>query len=99
MYIHGTMHGMNTTSSLTELREQINAVDSQLVENLNRRAELALALGEIKSAAGQKIYDPAREGEVIARVNSLNNGPLPKGSLEDIYRTIITACREIQARP
>jgi chorismate mutase/prephenate dehydratase len=93
------MHGMNKTSNISELRQQINAVDSKLVEYLNKRAELALALGEIKTAAGKKIYDPTREGEVITKIDALNQGPLPKGSLEEIYRTIITACREIQVRP
>jgi hypothetical protein len=31
-------------------------------------------------------------------IDNLNDGPLSKGAVEDIYAAIISACREIQLR-
>ncbi|HSX05186.1 MAG TPA: chorismate mutase [Candidatus Saccharimonadales bacterium] len=83
-------------SDIGSIREQINSLDEKIVGLLNERAKLALELGRIKATLGQKTYDPIREGAVIANIDRLNKGPLPKGSIEDIYRSIMTACREIQ---
>lgn len=85
-----------TAQSLTELRKNIDDIDSQLVALLNERARLAVAIGRSKAQTGKVVYDPTRERAVLGKIDSLNQGPLPKGSLEDIYAAIITACREIQ---
>lgn len=93
------MHDMNDSSEqLQELRTQIDSVDAQLVALLNKRAELAVTVGNIKASTGQKVYDPSREGDVISKIDALNDGPLSKGAIEEIYGAIITACREIQMR-
>jgi len=79
------------------LREEIDQLDGQLVRLLNERARLAIEIGKLKAAAGTKVYDPTRERVVIERIDALNHGPLGKGAVEEIFATIITACREIQA--
>lgn len=88
---------MMDETQLDLVREQINGIDEQLLELLNRRANLALKACAVKDGDAP-IYDPARESEVLTRTVALNKGPLPKGSVEDIYATIITACRELQLR-
>lgn len=82
--------------SLEELRTIIDDIDSQIVVLLNERAKTAQQTGKIKSGLGREAYDPNRERRVLNKINKLNLGPLPKGSLEEIYAAIITACREIQ---
>jgi chorismate mutase/prephenate dehydratase len=86
-------------NDITPLREQINTIDAQLVRLLNQRAEVAVAIGDIKAVTGQQVYDAAREGAVFAKIEALSQGPLSKGAIEEIYRAIIAACREIQTRP
>jgi chorismate mutase/prephenate dehydratase len=81
------------------LREQINTVDEQLLSLLNKRAELALAIGAVKAASGQPVYDPAREDAVFTKLEKANAGPLSTGAIDEIYRTIIAICREMQVRP
>jgi chorismate mutase/prephenate dehydratase len=81
---------------IDSLYHEIDAVDTQLVQLLNQRAEKAVAVGRLKNTTGQKIYDPVRENVVFDHIGELNGGPLPKGSLEEIYRTILSASREIQ---
>jgi chorismate mutase/prephenate dehydratase len=82
--------------SLSELRDDINAIDLQLVMLLNSRASVAVQIGAVKATEGQAVYNPTREGQVINRVAEANQGPLPKGSIEEIFNAIISACRQIQ---
>jgi chorismate mutase len=84
------------SDDLQQLREQINQIDDQLVQLISTRAEIALGLGKLKAKDGHDIYDPARERIILDRVDRLNQGPLDKGALEDVFACIITACREIQ---
>lgn len=80
------------------LRDHINAINAQLVQLLNERAKLAVEIGKLKEETGAEIYDPARERAILEQINELNQGPLDRGAMEDIFATIITACREIQVK-
>jgi len=50
---------------LLALREQIDAIDRELLSTLNRRAALAKAVGEVKKREGTVAFRPEREAEVI----------------------------------
>jgi len=83
---------------LAELRSQIDAVDAQIVELLNRRAGFAQRVGEAKKLIDAPVYRPEREAQVIARLRALNAGPIGASGLEAIYREVISACRELERR-
>ena len=52
---------------LAELRVQIDALDTQLLELLSQRAKLSLAVGQAKARAGNaRVYDPVREAQLLA---------------------------------
>lgn len=85
-------------TDVREIRRQIDTVDEQLLVLLNERARLALAVGKAKRGSGKQIYDPTREAEVLNRLTELNNGPLGKGAVEEVFAEIITVCREIQGQ-
>ncbi|MCE2652107.1 MAG: chorismate mutase [Planctomycetaceae bacterium] len=76
--------------TLAALRERIDEVDRRLVELLNARSELVVEVGKVKRATGTPIYAPHREAEVLARVLSMNNGPLPGRTIEGIYRELMS---------
>ncbi|MDR1849116.1 MAG: chorismate mutase, partial [Zoogloeaceae bacterium] len=68
---------------LSGVRREIDALDEQLLEILNRRARCAKQVGEIKARhqgeggdTGHG-YRPEREAEVLRRLQALNQGPLP----------------------
>src|SRR5690606_1022337 len=52
---------------LRQLRDEIAAVDDELVSLLARRLALAREIGEIKTSLGIPVLDPAREAEVVRR--------------------------------
>jgi len=53
-------------------RKQINALDVELLRLLNRRARVALKVGESKSASGVHLCDYTREREVIEHMCAAN---------------------------
>jgi chorismate mutase/prephenate dehydratase len=76
--------------TLDELRKQIDALDQQLVELLNRRAEVVVQIGKLKSADGTPVYAPDREKMVLEKVRGANRGPLPDKTIVAIYRELMS---------
>ncbi len=76
---------------LESLRDEIDRIDSQIVDLLNQRVQAAAEIGMIKNELGVDPYDPAREEQVFGKLEKLNNGPLHKDSLRIIYREVISA--------
>ena len=82
--------------SLEELRKRIDEVDSQLVELLNKRVNIALEIAELKKRNDLRIFSPEREDLVLKKVVEKNPGPLPDENLENIYREIISSTRSME---
>lgn len=51
---------------LSELRQDIDRIDSEIFRLFGERAEVAAGVAEYKRAHGKAVYDPAREREKIA---------------------------------
>src|SRR6184192_3076364 len=84
--------------SLEDRRKQINALDSELLRLLNKRAALALKVGESKTASGLSLCDHTREREVIERMCAANEGPLDDRAIVELFRAVIHESRRIQTR-
>jgi len=86
-------------AELAKVRDQIDALDRELVELLNRRAALGREAGRTKALAGRRaVHDPEREREVLLRVAMANAGPLSQADLLSIYRRIVAATRSVEHR-
>jgi chorismate mutase / prephenate dehydratase len=81
---------------LLALRTQIDALDRELLTLLNRRAALALEVGEIKKREGSAVFRPEREAQVIDNLKAFNAGPLAAESVAPIWREIMSACRSLE---
>ncbi len=86
-----------TPPELAALRERIDRLDHELLELLNRRAELALQVGEIKKREGSVVFRPEREAQVIDGLKAVNRGPLDSRSVAPIWREIMSACRALES--
>lgn len=85
--------------SLEETRQQIDAVDQQLIRLLNERAELVQRVGEIKKKDGLDIYVPGREEKLLRKLSELNraqNGKLTEKAIRAIYREIMSAALALE---
>jgi chorismate mutase/prephenate dehydratase len=83
--------------ALLALRAGIDAVDRELLGLLNRRAELALSVGELKKHEGTAVFRPEREAQVIDGLKAANPGPLATASVAPIWREIMSACRALES--
>lgn len=84
-------------ADLQALRSRIDGLDRDLLGLLNRRAELALQVGEVKQARGAAAFRPEREAQVIAGLKAANPGPLRADSVAPIWREIMSACRALES--
>lgn len=81
---------------LEECRNEIDAIDSEILTLLNQRAKIVREIGEIKLKAGMSITDWDREAEIIRKVARENDGPLGDEAAARIYRGILRESRQIQ---
>ena len=81
---------------IKDLREAINGLDEQILEALNKRAGLSLEIGRLKSGSREEVFKPFREKDVLQRLQTVNQGPLPNEHLQAIYREILSSSRALQ---
>ena len=78
-------------AKLSEIRQQIDTIDTELIALLNARADLVHEVGLIKKEAGLSIYAPEREESLLQALVRKSEGRLPDHSIRAIYREIMSA--------
>ena len=81
---------------LKDCRREIDDIDDRILELLNRRADLAMRIGEIKKAQKQKLYVPSRERAIFERLMRHNSGPFPADAIQRVFREIISASLSLE---
>ncbi len=81
---------------LAACREEIDALDRQLVALLNERTAIVEKIGQAKKEAEMAVYEPKREDAVYANIAASNQGPLTNDALKRIFERIIDEMRKIQ---
>lgn len=85
------------SQALLALRDQIDALDKQLLALLNQRARVAEQVGEIKRAEGTPFFRPDRVAQVIEKIRAANPGPLKAEHVSAIWREIMSACLALES--
>lgn len=89
---------------LLELRQQIDALDSQLQELLIQRTALTQQVGELKRSTpsfinrGQFMY-PGREAMILRRLVERHRGAMPVQALMQLWREIMMATLSVVEQP
>ncbi len=87
-----------TDDKLKPLREQIDAIDTQILDLLNRRARVAQEVGHVKAETNAPVFRPEREAQVLRKVGNNNPGPLDSNDVQTIFREIMSSCRALERR-
>jgi chorismate mutase/prephenate dehydrogenase len=75
---------------LTNLRDEIDDIDSDLVKLLQRRLAVTSKVGQLKSSVGRPIYDAKREASLFAkRREQASEAGLSPDLIEDILRRLM----------
>jgi len=79
-----------------ELRREIDGLDKDILALLNRRAACSMEVGRIKAGAGDVVFKPFREKEVLEKLLQKSRGPMPEKHLKAVYREIFSSSRRLQ---
>jgi len=79
---------------LKKHRDQIDAIDSEIVKLVNQRAQLATEIGHLKQDG--VIYKPEREAQILRRIIDENTGPLSDEAVSNIIRAVVSNCRAME---
>ena len=89
---------MSATNRIGELRQQIDPINIQILELLNKRAEIALEIGKQRQEMGTRIYDPQREAEMLNALQYANEGPFSNETITSIFNQIFRATLNLEER-
>jgi chorismate mutase / prephenate dehydratase len=79
--------------SLAEYREQITAVDGELLEAINRRLALVQELHAHKAEEGIPQRDLDREQALVRALQEANGGPLSDAGVAAFFEFVIALTR------
>lgn len=77
------------SDSLRRLRTEIDTLDTQLLELLNRRAGVVLEVQRVKARESMPRVDNPRMEQILERLIGLNTGPLLAAEIRDIYGELL----------
>lgn len=83
---------------LAGLREQIDAIDSQIVELYEKRMDISRQVAEYKIETGKKVFDKAREEEKLRNVKALTHNEFNSHGIEELFEQIMSMSRKLQYR-
>jgi len=82
--------------TIDDFRCEIDRLDSELLKIFNKRAHLALKIGELKKISGLPIFDPGREKKIFQRMKDENPGPLDDQAIVRLFERVIDESRRLE---
>ncbi len=83
---------------LLEIRQQIDAVDKQLIALFEERMQLCHDVAEYKIETGKKIFDRQREQEKIAAAKELASNDFNAMGAQELLELLMSLSRKMQYR-
>ena len=80
---------------MDELRQEIDAIDEQLVQLFVKRMGVSAQVADIKKESGRAVLDPARERRLLERVSELAGEEL-ESQTRVLYNLILSLSRSYQ---
>lgn len=86
------------TAELGQIREQIDALDRQILTLVSQRAGFAQRVAQVKAAMGEaeQCYRPEREAQVLRQVIKCNPGPVSDSDIARLFREIMSICLALE---
>lgn len=83
-------------AKIRSLRDDIDALNLEILEKLSRRAEIAEAIGELQTQVGSSHYDPVREQEMLGALVAANRGPFDDATVKSLFKQIFQASMHLE---
>lgn len=79
--------------TIDSLRNEIDNIDSQLIDLLNLRYKTCIQIGELKKIHSAKVLNLDREQSIIERLKKMSNYT---GMVETIWPVIMSFSKDLQ---
>lgn len=83
---------------LQEIREQLDGIDSRLVELFEKRMQLCADVAEFKIETGKAVYDGEREKQKLQAVTDIAHGDFNKKGVYELFSQLMSISRKFQYR-
>jgi monofunctional chorismate mutase len=80
---------MSPEEKLANIRQQIDTIDEQILQLLDKRFDLGDEVGAIKREMNVPIFDEKRDNEVIAHAMNTTRHPELRELVQKIYKDIV----------
>ncbi|GEN51772.1 MULTISPECIES: bifunctional 3-deoxy-7-phosphoheptulonate synthase/chorismate mutase [Halobacillus] len=85
-----------SNQNLDQLRSQLDEVNLQLLNLINKRGDLVKEIGQIKEQQGMNRFDPVRERAMLNQLSQHNKGPFEDSTIVHLFKEIFKAALELQ---
>src|SRR4051794_16825283 len=76
---------------IRELRSEIDTINLQMLELLNRRATIVAQIDKVHAEMSVPFYDPQREAKMLTALEMANKGPFSNETIKGVFREIFRA--------
>ncbi|SDB94059.1 3-deoxy-D-arabinoheptulosonate-7-phosphate synthase /chorismate mutase [Pelagirhabdus alkalitolerans] len=84
---------------LDQLRDELDQVNLEILNLINKRAELVTETAQAKENQGaDKKYDPVRERDMLELIKKHNSGPFQDATIIHLFKEIFKAGLELQEK-
>jgi 3-deoxy-7-phosphoheptulonate synthase / chorismate mutase len=87
---------MSPQNQLAGLRSQIDIINMQILELLNKRATIASEIGNVQTELGTRFYDPEREAHMLQELQKANEGPFSNETISNLFREVFRATLNLE---
>lgn len=77
-------------------RQQIDEIDSQIVELFEKRMQVANEVAKYKMETGKPVYDKEREDAKLEKLSSLSHGEFNEQAVRELFSQIMSISRKFQ---
>lgn len=89
----------DSEARLDAIRREIDALDAELLDLLNRRARRTFEVAAVKDGETEpRYYRPEREAALLRRIAAANPGPFSDREATRLFREIVSSCRTLEQR-
>ena len=80
---------------LLELRNQIDAIDREIVDLYEKRMQISEQVADYKIKTGKKVFDRTREEEKLETLRGLTHNEFNRHGVQELFEQIMSMSRKL----
>jgi 3-deoxy-7-phosphoheptulonate synthase / chorismate mutase len=88
--------GPMSNKELERLREELDQVNLEILDLINKRGRIVQKIGDVKEKQGVNRFDPVREREMLNKILEHHDGPFEYSTIQHLFKEIFKMALELQ---